>query len=77
MARAKTPRNGKTYQNGDLHGGAATAIAVEEPMHGLEDEIRIRAYELYEKRGGAPGDEKQDWLLAEKEVIRRHGYLSV
>jgi hypothetical protein len=29
-----------------------------------------RAFELFEKRGGAPGNDVGDWLQAEKEVFR-------
>ena len=32
------------------------------------DEIRLRAYEIYLERGGLPGDEIDDWLLAEREL---------
>ncbi len=38
----------------------------------LETEIRIRAYELYEQRGSAPGNEVDDWFAAEREVLARH-----
>ncbi|MEJ8859764.1 DUF2934 domain-containing protein [Variovorax robiniae] len=33
-----------------------------------EDMIRREAYAIYERRGGEPGDEKEDWLAAEREV---------
>jgi len=33
-----------------------------------EDEIRRRAYELYEQRGGEHGYDVEDWLRAEEEV---------
>lgn len=33
-----------------------------------EAEIRQRAYELYERRGGAPGHEQEDWARAEREL---------
>lgn len=33
----------------------------------IEDQIRMRAYELYCERGSKPGDEVQDWLRAERE----------
>ena len=39
----------------------------------LEQEIRIRAYEIFEQRGGEPGRELEDWLQAEAEVLARHG----
>ena len=39
----------------------------------LEDEIRRRAYELYQQRGGsAAGSEAEDWLTAEREVKQRY-----
>ncbi|HXY51532.1 MAG TPA: DUF2934 domain-containing protein [Terriglobales bacterium] len=39
----------------------------------LEEEIRRRAYELYEARGCAPGHETDDWFVAEREVLARYG----
>ena len=33
-----------------------------------EDEIRLRAYEIYLKRGGESGDEFNDWIQAEREL---------
>ena len=39
---------------------------------GLEEEIRRRAYEIYLARNGSPGDERQDWLIAEREIRSRH-----
>jgi len=38
----------------------------------LEDEIRRRAYELYQQRGPASGNEADDWLAAEREVRQRY-----
>jgi hypothetical protein len=38
----------------------------------LEDEIRRRAYELYEQRGARVGGEADDWLAAEREVQQRY-----
>jgi hypothetical protein len=36
-----------------------------------DEQIRIRAYELYRERGGAPGDDWSDWLRAEREYHER------
>lgn len=33
-----------------------------------DDVIRARAYELFERRGGEPGHELDDWLEAEREL---------
>jgi hypothetical protein len=38
----------------------------------LDDEIRRRAYEIYEQRGAGSGSEAEDWLTAEREVRRRY-----
>jgi hypothetical protein len=72
MARAKTPKtltNGKSRSkktvvttNGN---GNSTALP-------LEDEIRLRAYQLYEERGCTAGDEREDWLVAERQVLAKH-----
>lgn len=37
-------------------------------MPSLEERIRIRAYELYLRRGGRNGSPEQDWLQATAEV---------
>ncbi len=34
-----------------------------------QDMIRARAYELYEDRGHEPGQDEQDWLRAEREIL--------
>ncbi len=38
----------------------------------LEDEIRRRAYEIYEQRGSSAGSEADDWFAAEREVRQRY-----
>jgi Protein of unknown function (DUF2934) len=38
----------------------------------LEEEIRRRAYELYQMRGARGGSEAEDWLTAEREVTQRY-----
>ena len=53
---------------------AACETAVEE-TEGLthsthEQEIRIRAYEIYLQRGGQLGYELEDWLQAERELTK-------
>ena len=35
-----------------------------------EDDIRRRAYEIYLSRNGAPGNDIEDWLRAEREVCQ-------
>lgn len=36
----------------------------------LLNKVRSRAFELFENRGGASGNDMRDWLQAEKEVFR-------
>jgi Protein of unknown function (DUF2934) len=38
----------------------------------LEDEIRRRAYELYQQRGPGLSNEADDWFTAEREVMQRY-----
>jgi Protein of unknown function (DUF2934) len=55
------------------HTAPAQPETVVEETDGLlhatrEQEIRIRAYEIYLQRGGQPGSELDDWLQAESEI---------
>ena len=43
-----------------------------EPM--LEHEVRLRAYERYQRRGKVDGHALEDWLQAEAEVLQRLSY---
>lgn len=38
----------------------------------LEDEIRRRAYEIYQRRGTGAGSEAEDWFTAERDVRQRY-----
>jgi hypothetical protein len=38
---------------------------------GLEEQIRARAYELYEQRGRQDGHHEDDWRQAEAEILAR------
>lgn len=38
----------------------------------LDEEIRRRAYELWEQRGYEPGREHEHWLSAEQEILSRY-----
>jgi len=39
--------------------------------HYVEEQIRRRAYELYENRGREEGHDLEDWLTAEEEITTR------
>jgi HSP20 family protein len=47
------------------------AALLGESMNGLFQQVRQRAYELFEQRGRAGGSELDDWLRAERDVICR------
>ena len=78
MARAKTPGNGTTSRKSVAVMPAPKTIDVQKKSSSvnlsavnLEEQIRVRAYQLYEKRGYTPGHEAEDWLVAEREVLGR------
>ncbi len=37
------------------------------------EEIALRAYQIYLKRDGAPGNEFEDWMQAERQLIGEIG----
>lgn len=47
-----------------------TPTSTTEAPSALQEQIRLRAYELYEQRGGENGRELDDWLQAEAEVTQ-------
>ena len=47
----------------------AKSVPVEPEI--LEDQIRARAYELYEERGKEDGHDLDDWLRAEADITSR------
>jgi DUF2934 family protein len=47
------------------------------PLNDAEEEIRLRAYQLYEERGRIDGHALDDWLQAEAEILRKRGQPSV
>ncbi len=72
MPRPKTPRNGNATKKQPQAGvinipGNGHSAPVD-----VEAEIRMRAYELYEQRGCTSGSEREDWLMAEREIAARH-----
>ena len=50
--------------------GSGQQIAERQPTH---EEIELRAYQIYVERGGAQGNELEDWLQAEFELIEKYG----
>lgn len=46
-----------------------TTALTAEAENELQEQVRLRAYELYEQRGGEDGRELDDWLQAEAEIV--------
>ncbi len=55
--------------------GKSTALAARKSMTPkstlTHEEIALRAYEIYLERGGAPGNELEDWTRAERELLEK------
>jgi len=51
--------------------GSAAGISTMPDAVPSQDIIRTRAYELYEIRGREPGQDEQDWLRAEQQILRQ------
>ena len=49
----------------------ATSEQPSEQPQDMTDQVRARAYELYELRGREDGHDLDDWLLAELQVIQK------
>jgi hypothetical protein len=58
------------------NGNSTNVVPFSVPVN-VEEEIRRRAYELYLERrataGDTNGNENQDWLIAEREILSRIG----
>lgn len=74
MPKAKSPRTAKpkAIRNHEVAPENGTADVQYSPAD-LEAEIRMRAYELYQQRGYTNGRQEEDWLIAEREILARHG----
>ncbi|MFZ0284412.1 MAG: DUF2934 domain-containing protein [Terriglobales bacterium] len=79
MPRAKTPRTTTPPNKQVLTMPEVTSVSPvrkaspsgNSTTADLEAQIRLRAYELYQERGYTPGQENEDWLRAEREVMTR------
>ncbi len=49
--------------------GPSTTKTEQGSLELTEELIRVRAYHLYEKRGGEHGHDLDDWFQAEAEVV--------
>ncbi len=82
-SRKAAPKNGNGngVHAGNGNGAVETAVipeVVSQAVTGatqmspnLDEQIRLRAYELYVQRGGNGGSPLQDWLKAKEEICGR------
>ncbi len=52
-------------------GGSAPVAASAPRAQASPDQIRERAFEIFEKRGSRHGHDMQDWLRAERQILAR------
>ena len=63
MAKQQKRRSDSSVSDNEAQPGTSTAAATLD-----RERVAQRAYELYLARGGADGQELDDWLCAEREV---------
>ena len=51
-------------------------VNVPKEQQDLEDQIRLRAQQLYEEGGREDGHELDDWLRAEAEIMQKKALLA-
>ena len=72
MPRATSVRSKKaSTANGDNYAGSS--VTVISAPNTLQDEIRTRAYLLYEQEGRQEGHDEEYWFRAESEILERYG----
>jgi hypothetical protein len=49
----------------------APVLAIEPIDADLQEQVRARAYQLFEERGGEHGHDVEDWLQAEAEFLSK------
>ncbi|HEY6466907.1 MAG TPA: DUF2934 domain-containing protein [Candidatus Acidoferrales bacterium] len=57
----------KTIETSEL--APADEVVILSESVPARDQIEVRAYEIYLQRGGADGNDVQDWLQAESELL--------
>ena len=54
-----------------MHMPIRPSVQTTESSIDLQEQIRLRAYQLYEQRGSEHGRDLDDWLQAESEVTQQ------
>jgi hypothetical protein len=47
------------------------ALAIVNENQEIQDAIRLKAYEIYLERNGTAGDEVEDWVTAERIILKK------
>jgi BRCT domain type II-containing protein len=68
--RARTTTTDASTASEASAAGAAAGAPALEPTH---DEIALRAWSIYERRGRSHGQAMNDWLQAKSELCRERG----
>jgi hypothetical protein len=63
----KRTKSKLTPANGEVAPENGASTAVPSPT---DDQIRVRAYEIFLARGGVHGDDWNDWFLAQRELTK-------
>ncbi|MGA9584642.1 MAG: DUF2934 domain-containing protein [Terracidiphilus sp.] len=64
----------KTHSKQDRVIARQPSAAAESTTSGIRvslDDIRVRAFHMYQRRGGQHGHDIQDWLKAERQITQR------
>ena len=69
MIVAKVKMHPKLNKAPALQTSSATGAAVQHDCCASQNQIRERAFQLFEKRGGKHGHDMQDWLRAERQIL--------
>jgi hypothetical protein len=64
----KPKKNNKPRNSNQATHEAAVKTTTQGNASAIEERIRQRAYEIHLARGGAPGQDFDDWLQAEREI---------
>jgi hypothetical protein len=79
-SKASSSKKSGTKQPTSINGrenavleNAPVTLAHSKPVHPeMEEEIRRKAYQLYEERGRQDGFEQEDWVRAEAQVRNKY-----
>ena len=63
----KKPKSNKVVVAAPQASAAMTGALTQ--VFASQDQIRERAFDIYQKRGGKPGNDMQDWLRAERQIL--------